>query len=77
MGLVRLFVAPGVNTLRRHGINYDIDSETGVVQPHKALVPEIIVPFATEVLVRVKHRDTPVYLDGLEVLVYQVVTPAI
>jgi hypothetical protein len=54
-----------------------VDREAGVVLGQPALVAPVVVPLAAVVLVAVEDADAPVDLDRLQVVVHQVVTPAV
>src|SRR5690606_7340009 len=60
-----------------HGVDHDVYAEPGIVLGQEALVAEVVVPFAAVVLVAVEDRDAAVDLDCLEVVVDQVVAPAV
>src|SRR5690606_15616592 len=59
------------------GVHHDVDGELGVVFGEPALVAPVVVPFAAVVLVAVEHAQAALVLDALEVVVHQVVAPAV
>src|SRR5687768_3561077 len=61
----------------REGIHHQVHGELRVVHREKALVVRMISPLRRIVLVAVQHRDPPVAHHSLEVLVHQVVSPAV
>src|SRR5690606_13907497 len=62
---------------RRERIDDDVDRELRVVLGQEALVAPVVVPLAAVVLVAVEHAQAAVDADALEVVVHQVVAPAI
>src|SRR6185503_15909247 len=62
---------------RRQRVHHHVDGELGVVLRQPALVAPVVVPLAAVVLVAVEDGDAAVDLDRLEVVVHQVVAPAV
>src|SRR5688572_23537220 len=73
-GATRLVVTRGS---RGHGVHDNVHAEFGVVLGQEALVAEVVVPFAPIVLVAVEQRDAPVDRERLQIIMYEVVPPAV
>src|SRR5690606_15626505 len=58
-------------------VHHDVDGEAGVVFREPALVAPVVVPFAAVVLVAVEHAEPALVLDAFQVVVHQVVAPAV
>src|SRR5690606_6770437 len=58
-------------------VDDDVHRELRVVLGQEALVAPVVVPFAAVVLVAVEHAQATVHLDALEVVVDEVVAPAV
>src|SRR5712692_5281735 len=61
----------------RRRVHDDVDAELRVVLGEKALVAEIVVPLAPVILVAVEDGEPPVQDHALQVVVYQIVAPAV
>lgn len=59
------------------GVKDDVHSELRIVFRQEAFVSKIVIPFATIILVTIEHADAAVDHDGLEIIMYQVVAPAV
>ena len=72
-------IEPGapLTSSRRHRVDDDVDRELGVVLALEALVPPVVVPLAAVVLVAVEHADPAAVLDPAQVVVDDVVSPAV
>ena len=73
----RLCIVQPVAALRRQRVQQNIDAEFGVVFGQEAFVAEVVVPLAAVVFVGVKHAEAAVDFDAFQVVVYQVVAPAV
>src|SRR5450432_4547186 len=60
-----------------HRIDHDVDAKLRIVLGEKTFVAEIIVPLAAVVLAAVEHADPTVDDDGLQIVVHEVVPPAV
>src|SRR5436190_3482156 len=58
-------------------VQHDVHRELRVVLGEEALVAPVVVPFAAVVLVAVEEPEAAVDLDALEVVVHEVVAPAV
>ena len=61
----------------RHRIHDDVDRELRVVLALEALVPPVVVPLAAVVLVAVEHAEPAAVLDAAQIVVDDVVPPAV
>ena len=59
------------------GVHHDIDRELGVVFGKEALVAPIVIPLTAVILVAVKQAETAVEFDAFEVIMHDIVAPAI
>src|SRR5436853_6509287 len=67
----------GIVAALRHRVDGDIDGEFGIVVAQEAFVPPVVVPLAAVVLVAVQNRKTIAPLDALQVVMDDVVAPAV
>src|SRR5690554_2849367 len=74
---VKRSLIAGFRGSRCQRVDDDVDRELRVVLGQEALVAPVVVPFAAVVLVAVEHPEATVDLDALEVVVHQVVAPAV
>src|SRR5690554_254947 len=74
---VRRSLIAGFRGSRGQRVDDDVDRELRVVLGQEALVAPVVVPFAAIVLVAVEHPEAAVDPDALEVIVDQVVAPAV
>ena len=65
------------NRLGRQGVHNDIDPKLGVVLGQKAFISEIIVPLAAVILVAVQNPDAIANDYSFEVIMHQVIAPAV
>src|SRR5687767_3228626 len=64
-------------TSAREGIHDDVDAKARIVDSREALVIGVVVPFRAVVLVAVENSDPVAMKHGFQVLVNEVVAPAI
>jgi len=67
----------GSSQLSGKRIRYNIDPKLGIVFGQKAFIPKVIIPFAAVVFIAVKHADSTIHHDGFEVVMHEVVAPAV
>src|SRR4051812_42997979 len=61
----------------RHGVDDDVHRELRVVLRAEALVAPVVIPLAAVVLVRVQDAQPALPLDAAQIVVHDVVAPAI
>src|SRR5690606_14742732 len=61
----------------RQCVHHDVHTELRVVFGEEAFVAPVVVPFAAVVFVAVEHAQPAIDLDALEVVVHQVIAPAV
>src|ERR1700754_1817613 len=59
------------------GVEDDVYAKFGIVLGEEPFVPEIIIPFASIVFVAVENADAAIDGNGLQVVVYKIIAPAV
>lgn len=63
--------------LSRQGIYHNIHPKTRIINGQETFVPEIVVPLAAVIFVAVQDADLSVDRDRFEIVVHEVVAPAV
>src|SRR5262249_7235506 len=68
---------PSSKRLRGERIHDDVHGETRVIHREESFALGVVVPLRAVVFAAVQHGDAPIALNRLQVLVHEVVAPAI